>query len=153
MIVSLASDDISRISWYPQPVSLQNLPKKLVYKLPKGVPTVITIISKIASVDLYANIQMMDREKSHQLALTYPNKTSYDFKVQSDFFKRTSTLEITAALQTELGCFSDNGYCVLAMTVFLNDHCRYAHIVEDEIFVISASSYTMTLQENVKYLM
>lgn len=56
MIVSVSTDQIAEISWYPQPVSLNSLPKKLVYKLPKGVPSVITIVSKIASLDLYANI-------------------------------------------------------------------------------------------------
>lgn len=59
MIVSVSTDDIFQISWYPRPVSLSNLPKKLIYKLPKYVPSVITIVSKIASVDLYANIQML----------------------------------------------------------------------------------------------
>ena len=79
MIVSVSTDDIFQISWYPRPVSLSNLPKKLIYKLPKSVPSVITIVSKIASVDLYANIQML--ENGHNAALDYPNKTSYDFKV------------------------------------------------------------------------
>lgn len=61
MIVSVSSDEITEISWYPQPVSLKLLPKKMVYKLPKNVPSVITIVSKIASVDLYANIEMLDK--------------------------------------------------------------------------------------------
>lgn len=113
----------------------------------------ITIVSKIASLDLYANIQSLDTEHTNHLSLTYPNKTSYDFKVESDFFKRTLTLEITAALQRELGCFSENEYCVLTLTVYLNNHCRYVHLVDDSIFLVSASSYTMVLQENTRYLM
>lgn len=56
MIVSLASDQVTEIMWYPQPLTYNNMPKILVYRLPKGVPSVITVVSRVASIDMYANL-------------------------------------------------------------------------------------------------
>ena len=81
MIVSIASSDITEISWYPTAISLSKLPKKLVYLLPKDTPSVITIVSRVASVDIYANIEMLDSTFTNSLNLSYPDRTNYDLKV------------------------------------------------------------------------
>lgn len=148
MTLTLESSDILELTYWTSSITLNSLPKRLFYKLPKETSTVINIDSKGAVLKVASKLQILDSTYTNLLELEFSE--DYD-EEDVDPFQRTSMIEVSEKEAREMGCFLPTSYCVLTLEIDLDEEYEYSQdFVKNGVVYISAASGTYGLYENIR---